>query len=176
MISDLGMDDFAQDMNGLGRNEMPERLLLAWVSGEIGVALLREWILPTWELAEWPVATLGHQRWLDMFAATGFVTDGCDDPPTPLTVYRGAARRYARGFSWTWEQERAEWFAQRTALFGIPAAVYEVTLPRELLLGVIGGVESRGEHEVLVNPRRLRGRWTPREILDVPASRASSSR
>jgi hypothetical protein len=79
-------------------------------------------------------------------------------PGPPVTVYRGAAVTHKRGFSWAWERERAEWFAARTAWLGFPAAVYEVTLPREMLLAVIGGVEGRGEREVIVNPRRLRGR------------------
>ena len=39
-------------------------------------------------------------------------------------------------------------------MFGFPAAVYGLTLPHEMLLGVIGGVEGRGEREVIVNPRR----------------------
>ena len=56
-------------------------------------------------------------------------------------------------------------------MFGFPAAVYGLTLPHEMLLGVIGGVEGRGEREVIVNPRRLRGRWTPRELGRPLASR-----
>jgi hypothetical protein len=166
------MTPFAKEMLQLDRNDQPERLLLAWRGREIDDATLREWILPVWELAEWP-ASIGHGHWLDMFEATGFVSDGWDDPPDPLTVYRGAARSQMRGFWWTWQRERAEWFAQRTASFGLPAAVYEVTLRREMLLASIGGVEGRDEREVLVNPRRLRGRYTPRELsrIEPAASR-----
>jgi hypothetical protein len=162
----MEMTPFAKEMLRLDRNDQPYWLWRAWDGGEIDTETLREWILPTWEMAEFP-ASLGQGLWLEMFDATGFVSDGWDEPPDPLTVYRGAAVSRACGFSWTWERERADWFAQRIALARIPAAVYEITLPREMLLAVIGGVEGRGEREVIVNPRRLRGRWTPRELVRV---------
>lgn len=161
------MTPFAREMLELRRNEQPKRLYWAWRRGEIDVELLREWILDVWQAAEWPVSALGHGWWLEMFAATGFVTDGCDEPAYPVTVYRGAALTHARGFSWTWDPYRAAWFAERTALFGFPAAIWEVTLPRDRLLATIGGVEGRNEREVIVNPRRLRGRWSPRKLRDV---------
>jgi hypothetical protein len=168
-MTDLRMTAFAREMLGHGRNEQPRRLYRAWHTGQIDDETLRDWILPTWQLAEFP-SMLGHRRWLEMFAATGFVSDGDDEPPDPLTAYRGAACSHARGFSWTWNPERAAWFARRTALAGIPAAVYEVTLPRDKLLATLGGVEGRSEAEVIVNPRRLRGRWSPRKLFDVPVS------
>lgn len=101
-----------------------------------------------------------------MFDAVGFVTDELDAlPQMPITVYRGARKDRPRGFSWTWNRSLADWFAQRgLAMFGYPTAVYTLTLPKEMLLALIGGTEGRGEREVVVNPRRLRGRWTPREI------------
>jgi hypothetical protein len=161
------MTPFAKEMLALGRNEQPERLWRAWWGGEIDDETLREWILPTWQLAEFPARYLRHRDWLDMFGATGFLSDGADEAPDPLTVYRGAEPCGMRGFSWSWEPQRAEWFACRLALAGRPASVYEVTLRRDLLLAVIGGVEGRGEREVLVNPRRLRGRYTPRELYRI---------
>ncbi len=165
---------FVEKMEIIGRNDQPERLYRAWYGREIDVATLREWILSTWQAAEWP-ASLGHRHWLEMFDATGFVTDdGAFDPPSSLTLYRGAARERARGFSWTWERDKAEWFAHRSALFGFPAAVFEVEVPRTMLLAVISDAECRGEHEAILNPRRLRGRWAPRKLLDVPAPVSTS--
>ncbi|MDQ2910192.1 MAG: hypothetical protein M3R39_04140, partial [Actinomycetota bacterium] len=163
MVALLPMSAFARKMDHADRNDQPRMLYLAWFGREIDDGTLREWILPTWEMAEFP-ARLGQRVWIEMFAATGFVTDGGDDPPSPLTVYRGAALSRMRGFSWTWEIERARWFAHRTACFGFAAGVFTVTLEPEMLLAVASGVEGRGEREVLVNPNRLRGRFTPQLI------------
>lgn len=147
------------------RNAGPDLLYTSWRSGEINDAQLRRWILMVWQAAEFP-ASLGHQAWLDMFNATGFVSDEMDEPPEmPVTVYRGAPLGRPRGFSWTWQLEQAEWFAGRLFNYsGKPVAVYQVTLPEDLLLAVLGGVEGRGEREVIVNPRRLPGRWTPKAV------------
>jgi hypothetical protein len=136
------MTPFAKEMLALGRNEQPERLWRAWWGGEIDDETLREWILPTWQLAEFPARYLRHRDWLDMFGATGFLSDGADEAPDPLTVYRGAEPCGMRGFSWSWEPQRAEWFACRLALAGRPASVYEVTLRRDLLLAVIGASKA----------------------------------
>jgi hypothetical protein len=66
------------------------------------------------------------------------------------------------GFSWTTDIEQADWFAKRTEYFGFPAEVYEVTVTTDRILGVING--GRSEREIILNPRRLRGRWTPRLV------------
>jgi len=151
-------------LTGVGRNEQPKRLYQAWRRGEIDGVGLRVLILDVWSGAEWP-AQLGHRAWIEMFTAAGLVTDGCDAPKSPLTVYRGATLSRMRGFSWTLDFDRAQWFAARTRLFGMPAAVYRLACPPTLVLGVIFGEPSgRGEREIIVNPRRLRGRWTPHEV------------
>jgi hypothetical protein len=48
--------------------------------------------------------------------------------------------------------------------------VFEVTLTHDRLLATLGGVDGRSEAEVIVNPRRLRGRWSPQKLFDVPVS------
>lgn len=160
----LEMTPFAREMLALSSADRTRHLHLTWKRGELDTDELRAWILPTWQEAEFP-ARLGHAPWLEMFAATGFVTDEGDEPDYPVTAYRGAPIGRPRGFSWTWDLERAKWFASRLSnYFGDAGTVYRVTLPEDRLLAVIGGTEGRSEHEVIVNPRRLTGRWTPEQV------------
>jgi hypothetical protein len=145
-----------------GRNEQPLALYWQWRFGDLTTDGLRENILDVWQVAEWP-SVLGHGAWLEMFTATGCVSDDGEYPPSPTTVYRGGMPRHMRGFSWTTDIEPADWFARRTALLGFPAEVYEATVTTDRILGVING--GRGESEIILNPRRLRGRWTPRLMV-----------
>lgn len=160
----LKLDPLGEKLLRADRNEGPYILYCAWRYDKLDVEDLRRHILHVWEMAELP-SRLGHGIWLEMFSACGFVED---EPgmlaalPNPLTVYRGCARSRQRGFSWTLNRKQAQWFAQRSELFGFPSAVFEITLPHDRILGLNVGVEGRGEAEVIVNPRRLRGRWSPR--------------
>jgi hypothetical protein len=63
-MTDLTMTAFAREMLDLGRNDQPGHLYFAWRTGEIDDATLRDWILPTWQLTEFP-ASLGHSVWLE---------------------------------------------------------------------------------------------------------------
>lgn len=136
MAEPLEMTAFAKEMLRLGRNDQPGRLWRAWYGREIDIEELREWILPVWQAAEFP-ATLGHALWLEMFAATGYVDDsGIEEweaPPDPLTVYRGASVDRSRGLSWTWDFERAEWFANPRRLRGqwTPQELTRFDAPKE---------------------------------------------
>jgi hypothetical protein len=55
----------------------------------------------------------------------------------------------------------------RHNVVGYIAVFISLSGRREMLLTSIGGVEGRGEREVLVNPRRLRGWYTPRELSRI---------
>jgi hypothetical protein len=70
----------------------------------------------------------------------------------PYTLYRGVAGRGAarrlRGFSWTASYERAVWFAERGASWGLPwPAVYQCAVPKRAVLAY---TNEREEEEFLV--------------------------
>jgi hypothetical protein len=72
--------------------------------------------------------------------------------PGPFVLFRGVAgrgrARRIRGFSWTASAERALWFADRAALFGLAdPAVYTVTVKES---DVLAYVNDREEQEFLV--------------------------
>jgi len=147
---------------------------LLWHDRNDGPVLLWEWwhreqipddefarLLPeVWHMAEFPVSSIGHKAWLDMFFSAGFVTDcGASRPEKPLTVYRGHDRAHMRGFSWTTRIEQAQWFAERFQAIRPPTFVFEVTVPPHAVLADILG---RNEFEIVVNPNCLRGVATPK--------------
>jgi hypothetical protein len=75
--------------------------------------------------------------------------------PPSFTVYRGVNdRRYARGFSWTLDRERAEWFARRFSHDGRSPHLVTGTVARADVIAYLGG---RGEQEILVRPRDVHG-------------------
>ena len=73
--------------------------------------------------------------------------------PGPFTIYRGVAgkgaARRVRGYSWTTDLERAQWFANRAALFGLAdPAVMRATVPTRHVLFCSN---ERGEAEFFVD-------------------------
>lgn len=156
-----------------GRDNGPEMLFRWWRLREIETPVLRELICDVWSAAERPTSRIGQNYWLDMWTAAGFCSEGGASAPTaPLTLWR-ADMRAGRGMSWTSNIETARWFADRESLFSlhrygldvhIPCPVYEARVPPAAVLACIDGPDSRGESEVVVNPRRLRGRWAPNVI------------
>ncbi len=125
-----------------------------WSDQAITTDQLRALILNVWSDAEWPVLHgEGDEMWLDWFDETGFVSDtGRPAPSEPVTVWRGASLASGgRGFSWTFDMEKARWFAHREVRFGRgPAGVYEAVVPPRWVLAQIEG--GRGEAEVIVDP------------------------
>lgn len=76
--------------------------------------------------------------------------------PEELTVWRGFnGRGRARGWSWTVDEGKAEWFARRlyVAGEGEPPAVVSGRVYKGRVVGFVGG---RGEEEVVVSPGRVR--------------------
>ena len=101
--------------------------------------------------------------WLAMFriaiAYLGcYVTDTDESLPDDLALWRGVARsRYARGMSWTLDQEKAVWFARRFATDQDSPRLYRVQVEPHDVLGYFAG---RQESEIVIDPRllpRLRG-------------------
>lgn len=103
-------------------------------------------ILPgIWTDTEMPTLNLADPFYL--WAEAGFATD---DPegwmalPDALRVYRGGE---IGGISWTLDEERARWFANR---FGQDAATVWVEDVEKA--DVYGYLTSRGEQEIILNP------------------------
>lgn len=149
------------DLDYLPRNEGPGALYDQWEAGALSTDGLRTQILKVWGSAEFP-AQLGIDPWLEMFGATGYVADGDEPPEWPITAYRGSQLGQPEGFSWTWDLEKARWFARRLTQAGIEGAVYAITLRQEDVLASLNGPDGRGECELVVNPRMLRGDLSPR--------------
>ena len=84
--------------------------------------------------------------------------------PNPVTVFRGyLPRRNLRGWSWTLDREKAEWFGRRfSSIFG--GRVAEGRVPSSDVIAYLNG---RKEREIVVNPKRVRviRRW---DVCDLP--------
>lgn len=110
--------------------------------------------LPTaWSLSESPLPALGHQRWRELFAATGFTMSGVQvDPPTsPVVLYRGASHLRRRGWSWTPDLGIASRFALRHGLGGGVSHVYWAEVPPRAMLAAM----DFGEPEFVVDTAGL---------------------
>ena len=99
--------------------------------------------------------SLGTRFWVHLFRRAAYPA-----PSGPLTLYRGAPPRYARGMSWTTRRSKAAWFAGRWGMNPGKASahVYEATaLPEACLADVDALVPGgRSEGEIVVDPSLLR--------------------
>lgn len=160
----LAMGDFDGAMGNLGNEQRADMLWKWWSEGEIDREGLRCMILHAWDHG--PRAgyiVLGEVRWITLFRAAGFVSDdGSARPTEAMTVWRGAPTwTEGRGFSWSLSRERAIWFRDRWILRRVTASIYRTHIvPRQILAL---DRNNRGEAEVVVNPRALRGRHAPQE-------------
>ena len=137
----------------------PDRLAALTVLFEDGVVsrkALREVLATIWIGVESPSRSgVAKARVVRMFRAAGFLSDNptiTTPPPEGLTIYRGCHPQYRLGLSWTTDQVKARWFAQR---FGsiINTQLYRAQVSGRRILAMFGG---RKEAEVVVNPRGLR--------------------
>ena len=129
-------------------------LHLAWPHGKVGSMLFR--------------ANLGEAEVVKMFrTATPYPLMPEEDlevlrsMPKEFVVWRGAssASRYReRGFSWTLDRDRAEWFALANAFEGEPL-VLEARIRRESVL-----LYSPFEQEVVVNPQASRNLVSQKQL------------
>lgn len=155
---------FMRLANHRDRNDGPSELYYAFIEGrirredlaanealgsdieglmEIGVPL----IVSIWDAAERPQAHLGVDLWSTLFGLAAL-----PKPAEPLTLFRGAVPRHARGMSWTPDRALAEWFAHRFDALS-PGFVYVVEAPPAAVLWA--GTNGRKEQEVIVDPRLL---------------------
>lgn len=70
--------------------------------------------------------------------------------PEQVTIYRGAARQYKYGLSWTLNKKVAFWYAEKYE--NQDSCVYECTADKKDLLCYF---ETRSEAEVLISPSEL---------------------
>jgi hypothetical protein len=142
--------DFAHLLYCLDGNDGPDLLFFAWLWREIDITILRESIIAVWSGAEFPGRRV--RMWFEMFEATGSFYNG-----PALTIYRGSTSGHRKGMAWTTDRESARWFAARNTLWGRSGSLYETTAPTETILADVDAVYAgdRGEHEIIVDPRRL---------------------
>ena len=148
---------------------------IRWVGRESSTyEQLRELFPDVWCDVEFPHNVFGMRYWLKLFKTTGFVTDepGLVKPDEQLTVYRGCTLETRWRLSWTTDLGRAEWFAARLKLVGYAGTtVYSTDVPPRHVLGLI---QRRNEHEVVVNPYGLRN-WTALGMSALPAGEVYGS-
>lgn len=110
---------------------------------------LHEWGAETIRSLWFPTPDRGHRELvMDEDERVAFAA-----LPDTLRVFRGYDRRNARGWSWTTDQARAEWFARRwDTRDGSRARLATATIERGQVLAHFTG---RGESEVVIDPSRL---------------------
>lgn len=112
-----------------------------------------------WSLSASPLRVLGHERWRELFAATGFTIDGVQAPrpPRPVVLYRGSLHVRRRGWSWTPDLNVAERFALRHGLVDGVAHIYSAEVPPAAMLAAMTPDFDMftGEYEVVVDTAGL---------------------
>ena len=73
-------------------NEGAKFLYEAWRLGYVTDEALRHVILEAWKHS-WPMLALRQREWLEMFSATGFVSQGTPQPTEPLTIQLAMMQR-----------------------------------------------------------------------------------
>jgi hypothetical protein len=73
--------------------------------------------------------------------------------PRTLTIYRGYRYRNADGWSWTLDQKKAMWFANRLEVLGGKPKVATGKVKKS---DVIAYFSRRKEKEIVVDPSKIR--------------------
>ena len=133
-----------------GRNDLPELLENDFREGNITDLELAEILLNVWTLCEFPSIMLHPEVWVEMFEATGFITDGPEMPTEALVIYRGCAIGQEDGMSWTTNENLAHWFAKRFAS-AFPSVVLKLEVEPSHILARSHNADGRQEHEVIIN-------------------------
>ncbi len=142
----------------LGRNSFPALVwylnLLRPLRPEVAAVVVPS----AWSCAEFPNRQLRGTQWRLLFDIAGYTVDGVPSPrPTSaLRLWRGAHPKYRRGWSWTDDRDRAQWFAARNALLTGPddEVVWVADVQPDRLLARI--TEHRRESEYVVDARGLK--------------------
>ena len=74
--------------------------------------------------------------------------------PNRLTIYRGSQSKRIRGWSWTLDQKKAHWFANRWARlnFGKP----HIATGKVKKSDVIAYFSRRKEKEIIIDPSKVK--------------------
>lgn len=153
--------DFLERM--LGRSDRVEGPAILWdwhAAGLVGREHVAALIASVWSSAEYPESALGRDTWVRLFRYAGYVSDppGLPAPVEPVTVYRGAPPRYARGMAWARDRDTAGRFADglRSRHPGVVyAAVVEPAAVLARCEGRSGDDGESGEVEYVIDPNML---------------------
>ncbi|MCH4210054.1 hypothetical protein [Bifidobacterium sp.] len=101
----------------VGRNELPDALMMAVIDGELtDLDEIAKGLFDAWQGAEFP-SRIWHKRdWLHLFHQVGYLDDDkrTTQPTTlPPVLYRASPARYRDNLSWTDDLKQAEWFNDR---------------------------------------------------------------
>lgn len=130
--------------------ERPYRIeALANYMKEIPHDEFRELLLLVWMDTEAPTHNYGTRRLLRLFRRAGFIMDAdvvdLEAMPPRLTLYRGTRPKYKHGLSWTLDEDKARWFANRLRPYG---RVYRCEVDKRDILAWVSG---RGEREIVID-------------------------
>jgi hypothetical protein len=165
-----------------GGGERLARLIGCYDTGTLGIGVLRAVLPDIWGLADAPLLGFSALRLVRLFTDTGFLADdpSVSAPAAELAVFRGCHPATSHGVSWTTSPviarafcgERGDMLALRARFAGalnrrhalgsptVRHRVYTAIAPPKSILALFS---SRGEGEVIVNPRLLLNR---RELQD----------
>ena len=98
-----------------GRNFGPAIILGLYEEGLLSRQDAGHLVPYVWAMAEFPLRQLDPDSWRALFAFAGYTIDGVRRarPRNPRRLYRGAARGYRDGWSWTENRAVAQWFVDR---------------------------------------------------------------
>lgn len=136
-------------------------LLFYWqLEGLVGREELAPLVADVWSSAEYPERSLTREGWLSLFRFVGYVSDppGLPVPTEPVTLYRGAPPRYARGMAWTATRATAQRFADGGIRGRHAGYVYAATVAPAAVLARCEGRgedDEPGEAEYVVDPSML---------------------
>jgi hypothetical protein len=151
----LTRDDWQTLAVRVGRNSAPALLANLDAEGLIDPDLLPCAVCDAWEMAEWPLRCLPTGEWIALWEAVGYLDNGAmaDRPSSALTLFRGG---HPSGWSWTDDQEIAQWFARRQAPLQQHPAVYRAIVePGKLYARIHDSERGRAEHEYVVRGELL---------------------
>lgn len=157
----------------MDRSHHARQLYRDWDSQQISDEILVRRLIPVWVHTENPQNVLSQAKWLELFRATGFLSDyGAAPPSEPIEVWRSQIGS-SYGMSWTRSEEVARWFhdqkhrpyqPKQSVLLrtfvepgGVLALIQKSRVPWHMVEGRVELLAGRkGEDEVIVDPSFLR--------------------
>jgi len=153
----------------MDRSYAARQLYRDWASQQISDEILFTSLIRIWAHTENPQNVLSQAKWLELFRATGFLSDyGAAPPSESIEVWRYKIGSRS-GMSWTRSEEVARWFhdhkhrpyqPKQSVLLrsfveprGVLALIQKSRVPLKVVEGRIERVAGgKGEDEVVVDP------------------------